>query len=108
HRSVHGDVDSDVSADAKENQRPSALVHRAIGGDQQVRSQQILVQLQGSLQIRRARLFFSLKNDLQVHSQRNLFRSQRIDRCQQRHDRRSIIGGRACVNPPIVVIDRPV
>src|SRR5256885_17212531 len=55
-----------------------------------------------------SRLFFSLKNDIEIHSQLNLLRPEFIKCCQQRHDRRLVIRGGTRVEPPIVVIDRPM
>src|SRR5260370_2631612 len=64
----------------------------------------MLWRLQRWFQFCPPRLFFSLKNDLEIHSQRNLLLPQRIERCQQRHDRRFVIRGRARINPPVIVI----
>ena len=105
HRTVHREVNSYVAPVAKEHQRPSALVHRTVRRHQQIRAQQILVQLQRFLQIWRTRLFLALKDHLEVHRQRNPFHPQRIQRREQRHNGRFIIGSRPRVNPPIVVIN---
>ena len=107
HRPVHGDVQSDVAAVAEENQRTPALVDRPVGGNEQVRAQQILVQFQCPLQVWRARFFFALENHFEIHRQGNGFRPQRVQGRQQRYDRRLVVGSRPRVNPPIVVISGP-
>src|SRR5258708_8505893 len=88
--SIHRDVQTDVSSVSEENQRPPALMHRPIGSDKQVRSQQIPVQLQRSLQIRRTRFFFSLKNALQIHSHSNFLRMQCVNGTNKRNQRRFV------------------
>ncbi len=68
----------------------------------------ILVQLQRSLQICRPSFFLAFEDHFQIHTERNLLRPKRIDRRKQRDNRRLVIRRRTRVNPPIVVIDRPM
>src|ERR1700694_2449769 len=76
-----------------------------ISGDQQISAEQILMKLQCALQIRRARLFFAFQDELQIDGQGNILSSQSVEGGKQRHDRRFVVGSRARVDPPVIVID---
>src|SRR5262249_37652777 len=54
--------------------------------------------------IRRPRFLLAFKNHLHVHADRNLLRPQRIDRRQNRHDRRLVVRRRPRINPPVILI----
>src|SRR6266481_5356493 len=78
------------------------LMNGAIGRDEQVRPQQILVQLQRSLQICRACLFLALEDHFQVYAERNFLRVERVNGRKKGNNRSLIVRCRPRINPPVI------
>ena len=87
HRSVYRDVHVDLAPVPEEHQLLPGLMHRPVGGDQQIPAEEILVQFERSLEIFGSCFFFTFQNDFHVHRQGNLFIPQSIERGEQRHYR---------------------
>ena len=79
-------------------------MHRPIAINQQIAFQQIVMLDQSFLQMRRAGFFFAIEHNFHIHAEGNFSaRNASIDG-KQRDDRRFIIGRRARVESPIILV----
>jgi len=66
--------------------------------------QQILVQLQCLLKMSGTGFFFAFENEFQIYGKRNIFLAECVDGGEDGDDGGFVVGGRAGVNAPVVLI----
>ena len=62
------------------------------------------MELQRLLKMRGAGFFFAFENEFEIDGERNIFGAESVERGENRHDGRLVIGRRAGVDAPVVLV----